>query len=117
MSYTSNMNCPRCTNEMTCRPDDIAQCPCTDIAISDKLKTFLSKTSYDCLCNSCLKELESLLNKINEDEQHVSNKELVKGVHFYIDQGQYVFTEYYHIQRGSCCENQCRHCAYGLRLN
>jgi hypothetical protein len=26
-----------------------------------------------------------------------------------------VFTEYYHILKGYCCQNRCRHCAYGLK--
>jgi hypothetical protein len=31
---------------------------------------------------------------------------------FYIEGGKYVFTEHYHLKRGSCCGNQCRHCPY-----
>ena len=31
---------------------------------------------------------------------------------FYIEGGKYVFTEHYHLTRGSCCGNQCRHCPY-----
>ncbi|MEO1009880.1 MAG: DUF5522 domain-containing protein [Bacteroidota bacterium] len=27
----------------------------------------------------------------------------------------WVFTEFYHILRGQCCQNGCRHCAYGFR--
>lgn len=38
---------------------------------------------------------------------------MVEGLHYYRDKGQFVFTELYHIQRGSCCQNGCRHCAYG----
>jgi hypothetical protein len=26
-----------------------------------------------------------------------------------------VFTEFYHILKGYCCENGCRHCAYGFK--
>lgn len=31
---------------------------------------------------------------------------------FYIENGQYVFTEKYHLKRGSCCNSGCRHCPY-----
>lgn len=31
---------------------------------------------------------------------------------FYIEDGKYVFTEQYHIDRGYCCGNNCRHCAF-----
>ena len=33
---------------------------------------------------------------------------------YYIDKnGLLVFTEKYHLQRGFCCQNGCRHCPYG----
>jgi len=32
---------------------------------------------------------------------------------FYIDDGLMVLTERYHLKRGSCCGNACRHCPFG----
>jgi hypothetical protein len=31
---------------------------------------------------------------------------------FYFDDGKLVMTESYHIKRGSCCGNGCKHCPY-----
>ena len=31
---------------------------------------------------------------------------------FYIENGKYVFTEHFHIKRGSCCGSGCRNCPY-----
>jgi hypothetical protein len=31
---------------------------------------------------------------------------------YYMEEGRYVFTASYHIQRGRCCGNGCRHCPY-----
>jgi hypothetical protein len=31
---------------------------------------------------------------------------------YYIEDGKYVFTEKYHLKRGKCCKNNCRHCPY-----
>ena len=31
---------------------------------------------------------------------------------YYIEEGKYVFTEEYHLDRGYCCGNKCRHCPY-----
>ena len=39
--------------------------------------------------------------------------EFVEGVHFYREGGYWIFTEYYHLLRGECCQSGCRHCAYG----
>ena len=35
----------------------------------------------------------------------------------YIDPetGYLVFTSYYHLERGHCCESGCRHCPYGFK--
>jgi hypothetical protein len=33
---------------------------------------------------------------------------------FYVnEQGYKVFTEQYHLKRGYCCKNGCKHCPYG----
>lgn len=37
---------------------------------------------------------------------------------FYYDElGRFVLTEAYLKQRGTCCENGCRHCPYGFKKN
>ncbi|HEX7730559.1 MAG TPA: DUF5522 domain-containing protein [Terracidiphilus sp.] len=32
---------------------------------------------------------------------------------YYMENGLMVFTETYHLKRGSCCGSGCRHCPYG----
>ncbi|MFZ5972093.1 MAG: DUF5522 domain-containing protein [Bacteroidota bacterium] len=34
---------------------------------------------------------------------------------FYEENGFLVFTKQYHLQRGYCCQNGCRHCPYGFK--
>ncbi|WP_207497290.1 DUF5522 domain-containing protein [Aridibaculum aurantiacum] len=42
-------------------------------------------------------------------------KKLVEGEDFYYDvSGYMVLTEKYHLERGSCCGNGCRHCPYNF---
>jgi hypothetical protein len=38
--------------------------------------------------------------------------EFIKDIHYYMDDTRVVFTALYHIQRGSCCGNKCKHCPY-----
>ncbi|MGA2558248.1 MAG: DUF5522 domain-containing protein [Terracidiphilus sp.] len=33
---------------------------------------------------------------------------------FYLENGNLVFTAAYHLRRGACCGNHCRHCPYGF---
>lgn len=43
----------------------------------------------------------------------MKDDDFIEGVHFYIDEsGLMVFTQKYHLQRGYCCGNGCRHCPY-----
>lgn len=38
---------------------------------------------------------------------------LIEAQHFYIENGLYVFTSIYLLERGYCCKCGCRHCPYG----
>ncbi len=40
------------------------------------------------------------------------SQQLVKGEDYYLEDGKYVFTSTYHLKRGYCCGNKCRHCPY-----
>ncbi|MBX2932517.1 MAG: hypothetical protein KF781_11290 [Chitinophagaceae bacterium] len=40
------------------------------------------------------------------------SKPLVEGIDFYNENGYVVFTEKYHLDKGYCCGNGCRHCPY-----
>lgn len=38
---------------------------------------------------------------------------LIEGEHYYInEEGYVVLTEKYHLEKGFCCGNGCRHCPY-----
>jgi hypothetical protein len=37
---------------------------------------------------------------------------LKENVHYYMENGFMVFTEDYHLARGKCCGNACRHCPF-----
>ena len=38
---------------------------------------------------------------------------LVEGEDYYLDKGLMVLTARYHLRRGYCCDQGCRHCPYG----
>ena len=42
----------------------------------------------------------------------MDKKEFIKDVHYYLQDGKVVFTEKYHLERGKCCGNKCKHCHY-----
>lgn len=43
----------------------------------------------------------------------MKNEEFIEGIHFYFDANSLmVLTEKYHLERGFCCGNGCRHCPF-----
>jgi hypothetical protein len=40
---------------------------------------------------------------------------LEPGDFYFNEQGLMVFTAQYHLKRGYCCQNGCRHCPYGFK--
>lgn len=36
----------------------------------------------------------------------------IEAEDFYIENELFVFTEKYHLKKGRCCGNKCRHCPY-----
>ena len=39
-------------------------------------------------------------------------KDFIEGTHYYMEGERVVFTALFHIQRGQCCGNGCKHCPY-----
>lgn len=51
--------------------------------------------------------------KPDEPDESEAEIELVENRDYYLDEnGLFVFTEFYHLKRGYCCGNGCRHCPY-----
>ena len=39
-------------------------------------------------------------------------KDFIQGIHYYLEGDRVIFTSLFHLQRGQCCGNGCRHCPY-----
>jgi hypothetical protein len=53
--------------------------------------------------------------KLNNNNINTSNEgggQKLSPSDFYIESGKYVFTDVFHLKRGYCCGNMCRHCPY-----
>lgn len=42
-------------------------------------------------------------------------RSLEPGDYYKTKEGYLVFTEQYHLKRGYCCKNGCKHCPYGFK--
>ena len=63
------------------------------------------------------KEIENFLlymqNESNSNDNS-TDQTIVEGLDFYFDEGLMVLTRHYLLNRGFCCNNDCRHCPYGV---
>jgi hypothetical protein len=107
--------CGRCKKSIECLAENIAQCVCSQININGGTSTFLNHTKFDCLCNNCLKEIDDMITKSKDLRFPESRTDMIEGIHYYVENGYFVFTELYHVLRGKCCQSGCRHCAYGFK--
>lgn len=44
-----------------------------------------------------------------------AGRKLIEGRDYYLENSLWVFTEKYHIEKGHCCNNRCRHCPYDAK--
>jgi hypothetical protein len=51
----------------------------------------------------------------HQSENKPRPRRLVEGIDFVVENGLYVFTAKYLLERGYCCENGCRNCPYGFQ--
>lgn len=51
-------------------------------------------------------------SKINSGKQHTPQASAIQPGDVYFDRGLMVFTAAFHLRRGYCCANGCRHCPY-----
>lgn len=90
--------CPQCEAQFTCCAEN---CWCATLP---QIMPLTVKGA--CLCPKCLQLIvDQKLIAINND--------LAENIEYYINaQGNWVFTALYHLKRGTCCENDCKHCPY-----
>jgi hypothetical protein len=95
------MDCKRCGEAFGCGAGDTSKkCWCE---AAPPLRPI--PTQYEnCLCPKCLHSFA----KTNSNE----SGDLIEGEDFYYEKNLMVFTEKYHLKKGHCCKNNCRHCPY-----
>jgi hypothetical protein len=55
------------------------------------------------------------MEKISKNKKEATRNGLLPEDFYMTPEGFMVFTETYHLKRGYCCKNGCRHCPYGFR--
>ena len=56
--------------------------------------------------------IKYLMKPIYKIKQRAQEETVKLSKDFYYENGYKVMTEKYHLKRGYCCKNKCRHCPY-----
>ena len=104
--------CPSCKQSNNCTADDVCWC--------HQLPAILPATVAQCYCSSCLlsvviTEADRLLatHKYKQIADLGPTNQPIQGLDFTINEdGNLVFTEWYHRRRGYCCGSGCSQCPY-----
>ena len=110
-------NCSRCDKKVEFNGGDRLNRQSSEVRISKNTKVFLAKTEFNFLCEKCLSELDKMVRLSTKQSSSGQSELITENLHYYKENGLLVFTEFYHLQRGKCCRNSCRHCAYGFKNN
>jgi hypothetical protein len=119
--------CPVCGGDNRCR---VAKghlykgpCWCEEIIVPGHILRALAGDRFEpaCLCRSCLETSARLSQELGDPAAVLRKiREQLQGPRlpdpeedFYLDRnGNTVFTAAYHLKRGTCCGNLCRHCPF-----
>ena len=111
MNPSDHSCCPLCGQANDCRlctPHPYkGPCWCAHVEIPDALLAQVPPElrNKTCLCRECVMRF----HRTKPDA--VAAHKLRPG-EFYFEAGLLVFTAEYHLRRGYCCGNSCRHCPY-----
>jgi hypothetical protein len=116
-----NKNCSKCGTSFSCgNTGESNQCWCNDYPAF-----FLPDPAVDCFCPDCLKaacagKIDAYVASLTVEEAPRNKAkdlpptdQLIEGLDYYLEDGKFVFKSWYHLKRGDCCRNGCRHCPYG----
>ena len=59
MPFHEQKSCPRCNKAFECKAGDITNCQCNPIALTVEERAFIETRYNDCLCATCLKDLQN----------------------------------------------------------
>src|ERR1700678_2272514 len=104
---TSSKRCAKCGAAFLCGPQaGMKDCWCNELP-----PLHPTADGSDCLCRPCLSN-EISTQALRPTSQEARAPSLVEGQDYYREGSAVVFTAGYHLRRGYCCGNGCRHCPY-----
>ncbi len=112
--------CSVCQQPFSCNVKLGTSCWCMSLP---RLNNISSMKSASCLCPSCitiqtsehiktLYKTEGLASLLEIAQANKTSNNLIEHIDYTIENTYTVFTHWYHLKRGTCCQNSCKNCPY-----
>ena len=113
--------CTQCAADFSCRAN--RPCWCTSLPVlDDYFPREPCGLCPECLKSRTLEQISQAVAKFEAGETdnpaapylgQTQTQSLIEGIDYTIEGGvALVFTAWYHLKRGECCDSGCRHCLY-----
>lgn len=110
--------CPDCARPFECGAEDTLGCWCAAYP-----RVPVSLDTAGCRCPTCLARevgaaLEAYIDRHGTDralelaQAHAKAKPLLEHIDYSVENELTVFSRWFHLKRGHCCGNACRHCPF-----
>ncbi|MCW8901909.1 MAG: cysteine-rich CWC family protein [Gammaproteobacteria bacterium] len=74
MPQHERKQCPRCKGDFECKSGSILLCQCSQIQLSAELLEYTQSKFNDCLCLSCLEEIQTESGSLHQSKISKNNK-------------------------------------------
>ena len=113
--------CELCSKPFGCTTDNTCWCMAYPAVLSAEQA---GQASECCLCPDCLslRTQQVLRERIDVVAVHAEPSDeamacqrlpLIEGLDYTVEGGAWVLSRWFHLKRGSCCGQGCRHCPFG----
>jgi uncharacterized protein DUF5522 len=108
--------CSVCHREFSCGVNSDT-CWCSSFPAIMSLGLAQACRCPTCLATAITKYIDQAIiqqgcDKVVAKASQYQKQELVEGIDYTTENGNMVFSKWYHLKRGSCCGNACRNCPY-----
>lgn len=108
-------NCAKCDKEFHCGNPGVCWC--------SEFPYIPFDSTEDCLCKECLTEIQKvkiesfidsnpLQESIKLAADYYNPDNLIENIDYSVENGKWVFSRWFLLKRGFCCDSGCRNCPY-----
>ena len=122
MKKITHKACSVCGKQLSCGSNSVTErCWCASFPAIMPLEYDKDCQCPECLAQTMSKRIEAMIQTHTLEQslelaaRFRDNQKLIENIDYTKEDGNMVFSAWYHLKRGECCGNGCRNCPYGDR--